>query len=271
MLDSVSSTSSSSNVQYATQSNDAMDKDAFLKLMIAQLQNQDPLEPLDGTDYSAQLAQFSSLEQLSNINDSLNMSLDANYLLTQSINNTMTAGLIGKEVKIAGDTVAYKGQESTTIGYELTAPAQEMTIKIKDSNGAVVKTFDDVDLELGAHKLSWDFTDNNGNKVSAGDYTVVIEAKNLSLTDMEVAQYFVGAIDGVRFSSNGTTILVNGLEYQISEIFEVINSEDDIETVTDTDETEDLVSEETTEDYVDINDIKDGKIKDKIKSNLGYR
>ena len=87
------------STQFATKSKSDLDKDAFLKLMIAQLQNQDPLEPLDGTDYSAQLAQFSSLEQMQNINDTLNMSLDANYLLTQSITNTMTAGLIGKGSK----------------------------------------------------------------------------------------------------------------------------------------------------------------------------
>ncbi len=60
----------------------------------------------------------------------LNMSLDANYLLTQSITNTMTAGLIGKEVKIAGDTVTFEGQDETTIGYDLVAPAHEMEIKI---------------------------------------------------------------------------------------------------------------------------------------------
>jgi flagellar basal-body rod modification protein FlgD len=133
MIDGVSTTSNNS-VAYATNSKSDLDKDAFLKLMIAQLQNQDPLEPMDGSDYSAQLAQFSSLEQLQNINDSLNMSLDANYLLTQSINNTMTAGLIGKEVKIAGDTVKFEGQDNTIIGYDLIAPASELEINIYDSN-----------------------------------------------------------------------------------------------------------------------------------------
>lgn len=217
-------TTSNSNVQFATQSNSDLDKDAFLKLMIAQLQNQDPLEPLDGTDYSAQLAQFSSLEQLSNINDSLNMSLDANYLLTQSINNTMTAGLIGKEVKIAGDTVKYEGQDETTIGYDLTARAHSVDVNIYDSSNRLIKSFSDLDTSAGQYKLSWDFTDNEGNTVSAGDYRVEVKAKNLNVEPMEVAQYFVGAIGGVRFSASGTSILVNGLEYAISEVFEVIGS-----------------------------------------------
>jgi flagellar basal-body rod modification protein FlgD len=225
MVDGIG-TITNNSVEYATQSNSEMDKDAFLKLMIAQLQNQDPLEPLDGTDYSAQLAQFSSLEQLQNINDNLNMSLDANYLLSQSVNNTMTASLIGQDVKIAGDTVTYEGQDTTSIGYDLIAPAHEIEINIYDSNGGLVKTFDDLDTNAGQYKLSWDFTDNNGNGVAVGDYRVEVEATTLSLDEMEVAQYFIGTIGAVRFSAEGTTIVVNGLEYDISEVFEVIGSDD---------------------------------------------
>ena len=214
------------SAQFATTSKSDLDKDAFLKLMIAQLQNQDPLEPLDGTDYSAQLAQFSSLEQMQNMNDTLNMSLDANYLLTQSITNSMTAGLIGKEVKIAGDTVTFEGQDQTTIGYELVAPAHEMSIIIYDENNVEKKRFDNLDLEAGKYKLNWDFTDNDGNKVNVGDYRVEIKATGQSITEMEVAQYFVGVIDGVRYSPNGTSIVVNDLEYNVSDVFEVVEAED---------------------------------------------
>lgn len=217
---------STDSAQYATKSNSDLDKDAFLKLMIAQLQNQDPLEPLDGTDYSAQLAQFSSLEQMQNMNDTLNMSLDANYLLTQSITNTMTAGLIGKEVKIAGDTVTFEGQDQTTIGYELVAPAHEMEIIIYNEHNQKIKTFDNLELEAGQYKLNWDFTDDQGNKMPVGDYRVEINATGQSIKDMEVAQYFVGIIDGVRYSPNGTSIVVNDLEYQVSDIFEVVEAEE---------------------------------------------
>ena len=217
---------STTAAQYATTSKSDLDKDAFLKLMIAQLQNQDPLDPLDGTDYSAQLAQFSSLEQMQNINDNLNLSLDANYLLTQSINNTMTAGLIGKEVKIAGDTVTFEGQDGTTIGYDLVAPATELKINIYNEYNQLVKTFDNPDLEAGQYKLNWDFTDNDGNKLSVGDYRVEIQAKSQTFSEMEVAQYFVGTIDGVRYSPTGTSIIVNDLEYLVSDVFEVVAAKD---------------------------------------------
>lgn len=223
MIDGVNSKTDGS-VQYATKSNSDLDKDAFLKLMLAQLQNQDPLEPLDGTDYSAQLAQFSSLEQMQNINESLNMSLDANFLLTQSINNTMTASMIGQEVKIAGNTIKNEGQDKAVIGYDLLANAHEIKVNIYDSHNVLVKTYEDLDTDAGQYKLSWDFTDDNGNDVSVGDYRVEIEAKTLGLKDMEVPQYLVGQIGAVRFSADNTTIVVNDIEYDISEIFEVIGS-----------------------------------------------
>ncbi|NIS39011.1 flagellar hook capping protein, partial [Candidatus Saccharibacteria bacterium] len=74
-------------------------KDDFLKMLVTQLNYQDPLNPMESTDFSAQLAQFSSLEQLSNIDETLQASLEANYLLATSINNTMAATIIGKQVR----------------------------------------------------------------------------------------------------------------------------------------------------------------------------
>ena len=84
-------------------------KDEFLQLMVTKLQNQDPLNPMEDEDYIAQLAQFSSLEQLTNISDGLDESNEWDYLQMQSINNVMAAGLIGKEVEASYDQVYYDG------------------------------------------------------------------------------------------------------------------------------------------------------------------
>lgn len=78
----------------------SLGKDDFLKLLVTQIRNQDPLKPMEGTEFTAQLAQFSSLEQLSN----MSKGIDDLLLFQGSLQNTLTTDLIGKQVKVAGGT-----------------------------------------------------------------------------------------------------------------------------------------------------------------------
>ena len=204
-------------------------KDDFLNLMIAQLKYQDPLEPLEGTEFTAQLAQFSSLEQLNNMSSSLDQSIVANLQLTQAVNNTMTAALIGKEVKVEGKSIYFNGQESFGIGYNLLDDAHEVNIKIYDSNGKLVKTIDDVDTEEGAHKHSWDFTDNNGEKLPNGNYSFEVVAKASNGEELVVDHYRIGTIDAVRYTENGAVLIVNGIQYNLSDVYEIVNPNDSSE------------------------------------------
>jgi flagellar basal-body rod modification protein FlgD len=217
-------TSTSALTNSATSSsNSIMGKDDFLKMMIAQLKNQNPLDPMDGTQYASQLAQFTQLEQLQNLNSSMTESINANYTLTQSINNTMMATLIGKDVKIDGENIVVDGQESISLGYNLASEAESAEINIYNSKGALVKTIPDISTAQGDNKLSWDLTDNNGKTVSSGDYTFEVAATNNSGDEMTVDVFKFGTIDGIRFGTSGTTIVVDGAEYSISDITEISN------------------------------------------------
>lgn len=207
-----------------TKGKSELGKDDFLKLMITQLKNQDPTEPLDSSAYASQLAQFSSLEQLTNINTSLNTSLDANYLLTQSINNTMSASWIGKDAKLDGKVLTNNGQEKISLGYNLPAEASNVTIKIYNKSGALVKTIENCEKNAGDHKLSWDFYDNNGVKLAKGDYTFSVEAKTTDGKSMTVESYRIGTIDSVKYTSSGTVLMIGNVGYSLSEIAEILNS-----------------------------------------------
>ena len=209
------------------QGGDTMDKDAFLELMIAQLQNQNPLDPMDGTEYAAQLAQFSSLEQLTNLNESMDRSIDADYYLTQSINNTLTATLIGNDVKLASPTLNNIGQDDIEFGYKLPADASNVTVKIYNEHGALVRTIENENISGGDHKLSWDFFDDNGKKLPEGSYSFEIEASDTHGKDMVISSYGIGRIDGVRFGEGGTTLIVGGIEYNLADVIEILNSETD--------------------------------------------
>ena len=208
-------------------------KDDFLHLMIEQMKYQDPLDPLDSSEYTAQLAQFSSLEQLSNMNDLLEASINANYQLIQAVNNTMTATLIGKEIKIGNDTIQYTGQENSYIGYKLPAQASKVTIKIYDENGTLVRTMEDVPTSAGNHKVSWDFTDDNGNKLGLGNYSFKVEATAMNGEDeMAIDFYQVGIIEGIKFTQNGTMLIVNGNEIPLSDVMEIFESDSDNNRIT---------------------------------------
>ena len=218
----VSGIGGSNTPVYGNADNSVMGKDDFLKLMITQLKYQDPLSPLENEEFAAQLAQFSSLEQLSNLNENVLQSLDANYILTQSINNTMSAGLISKEVKLGGNVIKYGGGESIDLGYQFPSQASTASIKIYNEAGQVVRTIEDIDLDKGDHKVSWDFTDNDGNKLTHGTYTFEVEATNsIGGEDMTAGLYTFGNIEGVRFTETGTRILINGSEYLLSDILEI--------------------------------------------------
>ncbi|HMN22854.1 MAG: flagellar hook capping protein [Ignavibacteriaceae bacterium] len=205
----------------------SMGKEDFLKLMLAQLQNQDPLSPMEGTEFASQLAQFTSLEQLMNLNDSMDTSINANYYLSQSINNTLAATLIGKEVKLSGNTFQNNGQESTTLGYNLSTMASSVTVNIYNESGQLVKTIHDAPKNSGDNKLIWDFSDNDGNSVPQGRYTFKVEPKDAESNLMSYSTYVLGKIDGVKFTENGTMLVVNGAQYNLSDIMEIYNSNDE--------------------------------------------
>lgn len=216
----------SSYSSYGTNTTDktSMGKEDFLKLMLAQLQNQDPLNPMEGTEFASQLAEFTSLEQLINLNDAMDTSINADYFLSQSINNTLAATLIGKEVKLDGSSFKNDGDENVTLGYNLSNKANSVTVNIYNEAGVLVKTIENAPKNSGDNKLIWDFTDNEGNSVPEGNYTFKVEATDAESNPISNSTFVLGKIDGVKYTSEGTMLVVNGLEYYISDILEIYNS-----------------------------------------------
>lgn len=195
-----------------TSSTKTVGKDEFMKLLLAQLKNQDPLKPVDGTDFAAQLAQFSSLEQLKNLNTTLE---------TQSVNQ-MTLGysqsvnMIGKEaVANSGNTVTANGQ-TTGLNYRLASNAQSVTISILDKDGNLVKTWDESAKPAGMNRSTWDTSG-----VEKGDYTYRITAKDSSGATVAAETMAAGVVTAVHFRSNQILVTLNGREVPLSSIVEI--------------------------------------------------
>ncbi|MCA9753657.1 MAG: flagellar hook assembly protein FlgD, partial [Gemmatimonadetes bacterium] len=116
-------------------------RDAFLKLLVGQLSHQDPMSPLQDQEFVAQLATFSSLEQLQNINDGIQASL----LMNQSVNNSLATNLIGKEILASGGDVEVGESGDVPFRVDL-AQAADVKVEIVDSEGNVVRTLDKTGL-----------------------------------------------------------------------------------------------------------------------------
>ena len=187
-------------------------KDEFMKMLVAQLKNQNPLNPMDGTDFAAQLAQFSSLEQLSN----LNTELKAQSVNQMTLGYAQSVSMIGKEVVAnTGNTVTANGQ-TVSLNYNLAKDAQSVTMSVMDKNGKLVKTWEEPAQKAGLNKATWDCSG-----VEKGDYTFQVTARDSSGGLVSADTMTSGLVTAVHFRSNQILATVNGCEVALSDILEI--------------------------------------------------
>ncbi len=193
-------------------------KEDFLRLFTTQLRYQNPINPMDSTEFTSQLAQFSSLEQLFNISSQLKDML----LYQNSLQNTLTTNLIGKEIKYDGDSVYLKN--SATVNYTLSSSAAKVKITIYDSSGNSVKEVELNNQAEGAQSYQWDGTDNGGNKLPDGEYTVKIEAFDSAGNQIDTDTLSSGVVTGMTFEDNITYLIINdSTKIQLSQVREIRN------------------------------------------------
>jgi flagellar basal-body rod modification protein FlgD len=198
-----------------------LEKDDFLKLLTVQLQNQDPLEPQDNTEMVAQLAEFSSLEQLENMNQNLESSLDLDLILTQVLNNTAAAGLIGKSVLATGDSLTLEDSGTADVNFDLGAAADTVTVTIYDESGTLVRTIEESGVAAGRGVVEWDGKDSNGNKMSAGTYTFAVSASDADGNSIDITPLVMGRVEIVKFVDGEAVLVLDGVEVSIAEILEI--------------------------------------------------
>jgi flagellar basal-body rod modification protein FlgD len=209
-------TISTNNTMSQPRTTRTLGKDDFMKMLVAQLQNQDPLKPLDGTDFAAQLAQFSSLEQLTNVNTELqNMGLNQ-----MAMNYSQSVNLIGKNVVAnSGNSITANGS-TTDLNYNLAKNAQSVTISVFNKDGKLVKTWDETAQKAGMNKATWD-----SSGVEKGDYTFRVTAKDAQGQPVSVDTMTSGLVTAVHFRNNQILVTVNGKDVPLSNIIEVQQQE----------------------------------------------
>ena len=210
----------SSGQSGVTASAGVVTQDAFLKLLIVQLQNQDPLDPLDNQEFIEQLATFNSLDQLISINGKLD-TMQAEQL---QLSQLAATSLIGKEVSAKGNSVSLSGGGGAEIHYSLAADATRVVVNITDSDGNLVRTLEVGGQSAGEQAVMWDGKDDAGNPLDPGVYTFEVNAFDVSGNTVGVTTLIQGVVTGVNMVGTEPLLEIGDLEVPMSAVMSVQQS-----------------------------------------------
>jgi len=185
----------------------ALGQEQFLTLLIEQLKNQDPLNPVDSTDFTAQLAQFSSLEQLFDVNKNLAAMQD----YSATTNRLSALSMIGKQVTFTGSGTVALGAESNSVSikFDLADNANQATVTITNETGQEVARLDLGYQDAGSRQISWDGLDENGQPLPAGSYHFQVAAADEMGNSVAVILYGSGLVQGIGTDNDtGKTVVI---------------------------------------------------------------
>lgn len=201
--------------------NAELGKDAFMSLLLTQMKNQDPTNPLKSHEMAAQLAQFTSLEKLNNINEGIDKLRKDN----QPDHNFQALAFIGKTVVMDNSKIARMEETEThDLRFSLPADSQKANIEIKDANGAVIRKMEMKNLKAGANSLTWNGKTEEGATAPKGDYTLAVEAFGSNGKKLYVQTKAEGVITGVNFTAHGAQLLMGKQVISLADVKTISDS-----------------------------------------------
>jgi flagellar basal-body rod modification protein FlgD len=213
----VNTTNTTNSAVNAGQINLSSDYNTFLKLLTTQLQNQDPLSPMDTNNFTQQLVMMNGVQQ----------QLQTNSLLQTLVNQSSGAGpavnLIGKQVQAASPT-ATMANGAIDWTYELAGDAASAKLSVTDEAGKVVWTQQAPQLGKGQHDFNWDGSTLTGGKATAGTYTLSVTANDSNLQSLGSNVYVQGVVTGVQSSSSGTLLNLGSTTVNYTNVTQVKNT-----------------------------------------------
>jgi flagellar basal-body rod modification protein FlgD len=215
----VTSTTSSSATNVTGTGSSTIGKDDFLKLLVTQLQKQDPLNPQDPTEFTSQLTQFSSLEQLMGVNDNIK-----NLTLQDSLGGKVTAtGFIGKTARVNGDLVSVKSGQAAKVNFSLAGDSAKTSVNIYDVSGKLIDVVDLGKQGTGDHEFQWDAKGKDGTTEPDGAYQFEVVAQNSDGDALSASSSFSGQITGVSFENNQTLLDIGGVKWSLADVTSLSN------------------------------------------------
>ena len=193
----------------------AQNFDSFLTLLTTQLQNQDPLSPMDSTQFTTQLVQFASVEQ----QIGQNARLDEMVKLQGGSQAVSAVSFLDNVVEAFGSTgILQNGSASYT--YTLPSAAQKTTITIRNAAGDVVRTLDG-ELTAGKHTLTWDGKNDQGIQQPDGKYSITVAATGENKTPITATTGIVGKVSGVTVEDGQLVLDLGGVTVKVTDVLSV--------------------------------------------------
>jgi flagellar basal-body rod modification protein FlgD len=184
----------------------------FYNLLVTQLTNQDPLNPMSSTQMSAQLAQFSTASSTQAIESSM-------ATMTAQLNQTQglqAANLVGQNVIFDSNSISLGSSGSTAGGFTLSGAANNATVQIENSSGQTVQTLQMGALSAGVQSFSWDGTEADGTQAPAGNYTFNVQATNSAGQSVAATPFGTGTVQAVYLGSTGPSLQIQGQSSPVS-------------------------------------------------------
>jgi len=200
--------------QDSTQTRNQLSQSDFLKMFTTQMQYQDPLNPLDATQFTSQLAQFSSLDQLFKMSNSLTQLLQAG----QTMNSMEALRLIGKQVQASGNSLVLQDGSAAAGSFTLADAATQCTVSIYDGNGTLVRTLSLGVSPGGEGQFSWDGLSDTGETMPSGTYTYKMQAKDLSGNAVQVQTRTSGVVTGVKLGGTVPQLSMGAIDLPLSSV-----------------------------------------------------
>lgn len=193
----------------------AIDKNDFLTLLVTQLRNQDPLSPLQPHEFAAQLAQFTSVEQLTQLNEGMARQEDSLAMATLLSKTSFSAGLLGRQIVAAGDQVTIPAGSAGRVRIEVGGTGGHAELKLTDSTGREVATRDLGSLPPGRQTLTLPAD------LPAGSYHYSITVTGAGDKKVNVTTYTTGTVDGISFQDGRIVLKLGAIDIDLDDLAEI--------------------------------------------------
>lgn len=201
----------------SSENKNIMGKNDFLHLLVAQLEAQDPLNPMDSTGFTAQLAQFSSLELLQNIDTTLGGLSGSQAVLT----NSQAVGFIGKSITAVGNQIQAHEDGGAALQFDLDEDAAGIYAKIYDGQGNYINQIEVGATAAGRHSINWDGLDYLGGRAPKGNYTYEVSAIDELGNSVGVTTFASGTVTGVQYKDGQAFLQCDGREIALGNVVQV--------------------------------------------------